>query len=37
MLAGAGVVANTMIVLSFFNYLWQTGMFPDDLISRMLK
>ena len=35
--ASAPSVANTTIVLSFFNYLWQTKQFPDDLIDENLR
>ena len=35
--ASAPSVANTTSVLAFFNYLWQTGQFPDDLIDENLR
>ena len=30
-------VANTTIVLSFFNYLWQTKQFPEELVDENLR
>ena len=30
-------IANTTIVLSFFNYLWQTGQFPKELVDENLR
>ena len=30
-------LANTTIVLSFFNYLWQTKQFPEELIDENLR
>ena len=30
-------IANTTIVLSFFNYLWQTKQFPDELVDENLR
>ncbi len=35
--ASAPSVANTTIVLSLFNYLWQTKQFPPDLIDENLR
>ena len=35
--ASAPSVANTTIVLSFFNYLWQTEQFPSELIDENLR
>ena len=35
--ASAPSVANTTIVLSFFNYLWQTKQFPKTLIDSNLR
>ena len=35
--ADAPPLANTTIVLSFFNYLWQTHQFPDDMIDENLR
>ena len=35
--ASAPSVANTTIVLSFFNYLWQTKQFPRTLIDSNLR
>ena len=34
---GSPPIANTTIVLSFFNYLWQTKEFPSDLIDENLR
>ena len=33
---GAPPLANTTLVLSFFNYLWQTGSFPNDMVDENL-
>ena len=30
-------IANTTIVLAFFNYLWQTKQFPKDLVDENLR
>ena len=30
-------IANTTIVLSFFNYLWQTKHFPEELVDENLR
>ena len=30
-------LANTTLVLCFFNYLWQTGKFPDNMIDANLR
>ena len=35
--ADAPPLANTTIVLSFFNYLWQTHRFPDDMVDENLR
>ena len=35
--ADAPPIANTTIVLSFFNYLWQTHRFPDEMIDENLR
>jgi hypothetical protein len=35
--ADAPPLANTTIVLSFFNYLWQTSQFPDDMVDENLR
>ena len=35
--ASAPSLANTTIVLSFFNYLWQTKQFPPDFIDENLR
>ena len=35
--ADAPQLANTTLVLSFFNYLWQTGKFPDNMIDANLR
>ena len=34
---GAPPLANTTIVLAFFNYLWQTKRFPADLVDENLR
>ncbi len=35
--AAAPPLANTTLVMSFFNYLWRTGMFPDDMVDENLR
>ena len=35
--ADAPPLANTTLVLSFFNYLWQTHQFPDNMIDANLR
>ncbi|MBQ6007706.1 MAG: AAA family ATPase [Kiritimatiellae bacterium] len=35
--ADAPALANTTLVLSLFNMLWQTGRFPDDFIDENLR
>ena len=35
--ADAPPLANTTLVLSFFNYLWQTGKYPDDMVDENLR
>jgi hypothetical protein len=35
--ADAPPLANTTLVLSFFNYLWQTHQFPDNMIDVNLR
>ena len=35
--ADAPPLANTTLVMSFFNYLWQTGKFPDEMIDENLR
>ena len=35
--ASAPPVANTTLVLSFFDSLWQTGKYPDDMVDENLR
>ena len=35
--ADAPPLANTTLVLCYFNYLWQTGQFPDDMVDANLR
>ena len=35
--ADAPPLANTTLVLYFFNYLWQTGKFPSDMVDANLR
>ena len=35
--ADAPPLANTTLVLYFFNYLWQTGKFPSDMVDENLR